>query len=145
MPGFTARRRRSPELCYLDRTVSDEPISWLARVYFFEPAAPELRGADPEQRALINAVVTTTGCEVVCSSLDSEVEPPRLIPGSSGPNWIGVIVRVEARTHAQAEELVRAIAQRAESGGDALLPADPRRAGWGLSYDVVPEQPEPSF
>lgn len=85
VPGFVARRRRSPELWYLDRTESDEPILWLARMYFFEPAATELRGGEREQRALVNAIVATPGCEVVCSSLDSEVEPPQLLPGSGVP------------------------------------------------------------
>ena len=62
----------------------------------------------------VNAIVATPGCEVMCSSLDSEVEPPQLLPGATGPNWIGVIVRVAARTHPEAEALVGAIAERAK-------------------------------
>lgn len=33
-PGFVARRRRLPDLWYLDRTEQDAPVSWLASIYF---------------------------------------------------------------------------------------------------------------
>ena len=91
----------------------------------FEPAAEELCGGEREQRALVDAVVATPGCELVSSSLDGEVEPPALLPGSRGRTWIGVVVRVAAATYAEAEALVDAVAQTAKGAGDALLPADP--------------------